>query len=184
MIIGAAVATIGLVGALVFYGTQSEYGVLFSDLKPADAQTIIEKLKTDGVKYQVSNGGTTISVPQERISELRLQVASSAFFRAGTLALTSSIKQVSGQPISHSRSTNQRAIEGELARQSKIWTRSNPPASTSPSPRIHLRRQSRTRQSFGHDSRPPGRELSRERTEAVTNLISSAVESLDRKTFP
>ena len=47
--ISAAVVTLGLIGAMVYYGSQSEYGVLFSDLKPADAQTIVEKLKAENV---------------------------------------------------------------------------------------------------------------------------------------
>src|SRR5689334_4620042 len=116
MIIGAAVATIALVGALVFYGTQPEYGVLFSDLKPADAQTIIEKLKTDGVKYQVSNGGTTISVPQERISELRLQVASSGVLSGGHVGFDIFDKASFGATDFTQQVNYQRAIEGELAK--------------------------------------------------------------------
>src|SRR3954471_24475553 len=82
-LVGAALATIALVGALIYYGSQPDYGVLFSDLKPADAQAIIEKMKASGVKYQVSNGETTISVPTERISELRLQMASSGVLSGG-----------------------------------------------------------------------------------------------------
>src|SRR3982750_3351024 len=82
-VIAAAVATIALVGALAYYGSQADYGVLFSDLKPADAQAIVEKLKAGGVKYQLASNGTTISVPSERISELRLQMASSGVLSGG-----------------------------------------------------------------------------------------------------
>ena len=56
--IGGAVGTLALIGALVYYGTQPNYGVLFTDLKPADAQSIVEKLKTANVAYSLSNGGT------------------------------------------------------------------------------------------------------------------------------
>src|SRR5262245_11324277 len=77
MFIGAVVATLGLIGAVVYYGTRPEYAVLFSDLKPADAQTIVEKLKTENVPYQLSAGGTMISVPAEQMTELRLKMASS-----------------------------------------------------------------------------------------------------------
>src|SRR5436190_17168525 len=81
--IGAVVATLGLIGALVYYGSQPDYGVLFSDLKPADAQSIVEKLKTANVPYSISNGGTTVSVPNEKISELRLQMASEGALSGG-----------------------------------------------------------------------------------------------------
>ncbi|MBD0327377.1 MAG: flagellar M-ring protein FliF, partial [Pyrinomonadaceae bacterium] len=74
-VVGAAVATLALTGSLVYYGSQPNYGVLFADLKPADAQAILEKLKSSNVPYKISNGGTTVSVPFERIAELRLQIA-------------------------------------------------------------------------------------------------------------
>jgi len=64
--IGGIVATLGMIGALVYYGTQPNYAVLFADLKPADAQSIVEKLKTANVPYSIANGGTTVLVPGER----------------------------------------------------------------------------------------------------------------------
>ena len=81
--IGSAVVTLGLIGAMIYYGSQPDYGVLFSDLKPADAQSIVEKLKAANVPYTVSNGGSTIQVPHERISELRLQMASEGALSGG-----------------------------------------------------------------------------------------------------
>ncbi|HEX3100464.1 MAG TPA: hypothetical protein VHQ01_01655, partial [Pyrinomonadaceae bacterium] len=65
--IGGAVGTLGLIGALVYYGTQPNYGVLFSGLKPTDAQSIVEKLKTANIPYAISDGETTVSVPSDRI---------------------------------------------------------------------------------------------------------------------
>src|SRR6185503_15900781 len=78
-----ALGTAALIGALVYYGSQPEYGVLFSDLKPADAQTIVEKLKTANVQYKLANNGTAVSVPSDRISELRLQMASAGVLTGG-----------------------------------------------------------------------------------------------------
>src|SRR5690242_1293917 len=83
VVIGGVLATFLLIGGIVFYGSQPDYAVLFGDLKPADAQAIVEKLKTAQVPFQLSNSGTTISVPGEQVSELRLQMASS-----GTLSST------------------------------------------------------------------------------------------------
>ena len=50
-VIAAAVGTLALLGALIYYGSQPEYAVLFSDLKPTDAQAIVEKLKASNVPY-------------------------------------------------------------------------------------------------------------------------------------
>src|SRR5438034_4072631 len=79
----AAGATIALVVALVVYGSQPEFAVLFSDMKPADAQTIVEKLKAENVAYKLTNNGTTVSVPADRVSELRLQTASTGALSGG-----------------------------------------------------------------------------------------------------
>src|ERR1044071_3442986 len=78
-----ALGTDALIGALVYYGSQPEYGVLFSDLKPADAQAIVEKLKTANVQYKLTNNGTAVSVPTDRVTELRLQMASSGALSGG-----------------------------------------------------------------------------------------------------
>src|ERR1043165_4037331 len=180
MVIVAAVATVALVGALVFYGTQPEYGVLFSDLKPADAQTIIEKLKADGVKYQVTNGGTTVSVPQERISELRLQMASSGFLSGGHVGFDIFDKTSFGATDFTQQVNYQRAIEGELAKtiEGMDEVESARVHITQPRESIFADKAQRAKASVMIRVRQ-GRELARERTEAITNLISSAVESLD-----
>src|SRR5258706_2703302 len=79
----AAGGTIALIAAIAIYGSQPEYGVLFSDLKPADAQTIVEKLKTANVQYKLTNNGTVVSVPSDRVAELRLQMASAGVLTGG-----------------------------------------------------------------------------------------------------
>src|SRR6266545_3807075 len=68
-VLTAAGGTIALIVALVVYGSQPEYAVLFSDLKPADAQTIVEKLKSKNVQYKLTNNGTAVSVPSEQLRE-------------------------------------------------------------------------------------------------------------------
>ena len=107
---------LGLLGAIVYYGSQPEYGVLFSDLKPADAQTIVEKLKAENVPYTLSNNGTTIQVPNERIAELRLQMASAGVLSGGHVGFDLFDKTSFGATDFAQQVNYRRAIEGELAK--------------------------------------------------------------------
>jgi len=178
--IGAALATIGLIFAVVYYGSQGEYGVLFSDLKPADAQTIVEKLKAQNVPYTLSNGGSTVLVPNERISELRLQMASSGALSGGHVGFDLFDKNSFGATDFAQRINFRRALEGELARtlegmdeienvrvhmtpkKESVFTEKEEGAKASVMLRVRQ-----------------GKELSSERTDAIVNLVASAIQGLD-----
>ena len=54
VVIGAALGTLALMGVLIMYGSQPEYAVLFHDLQPAAAPSIVEKLKTSKASNQIS----------------------------------------------------------------------------------------------------------------------------------
>jgi flagellar M-ring protein FliF len=179
-IIVASFATLALIGALIFYATRPEYAVLFSDLRPADAQAIIEKLKQSNVPYQVSNGGTTISVPAERLSELRLQIAASGVLSGGHVGFDLFDRNNFGATDFTQQVNYQRALEGELARTLEGMEEVE-------AARVHI---TRPRESLFTDKAErakasvmlrvrQGHELSRERTEAIVALVSSAVEGLD-----
>jgi flagellar M-ring protein FliF len=179
-LIGAVVSTIAVIGALVYFGSRPEYGVLFSDLKPADAQSIIDKLKSSNVPYKVTNGGTVISIPADKVPELRLEMASAGVISGGHVGFDIFDKSNFGATDFAQQVNYQRALEGELARTLEAMDEVE-------SARVHV---SRRRESVfvEKDERAKasvvlrirqGRELSRERTESVVNLLSSAVEGLD-----
>lgn len=177
----AAIATLGFIAALIIYGSQPEYGVLFSDLKPADAQTIVEKLKAANVPYTLSNNGTTVSVPSERVAEMRLQMASSGALSGGHVGFDLFDKNSFGATDFAQQVNYQRALEGELAKTIEGMDEIE-------YARVHL---TQARESIFADKKErakasvmvrvrQGRELSRERTEAISSLIASAIESLDQ----
>ena len=74
------VAALALTVVLVLVGfglwaNQESMGVLFSNLPPTDANRIVEELKKTNTKYELSTDQRTISVPEARVGELRLQFA-------------------------------------------------------------------------------------------------------------
>jgi len=179
VLLGGA-GTIALIGALVYYGAQPEYGVLFSDLKPADAQTIVEKLKTANVQYKLSNNGTVVSVPSDRVSELRLQMASNGALSGGHVGFDIFDRTSFGATDFTQQVNYQRAIEGELARtiEGMNEIESARVHITQPHESLYTEKTQRAKASVMVRMRQD-RALSRERTEAVVSLIASAVEGLD-----
>ena len=113
-IIGVAVLALGI-AALSMWATKPAYTPLFSGLSGSDANTIVEQLRTDGVAYELSDGGGTILVPQESVYDERLKAAAaglpssstSGYGLLDTMGVTSSEFQQSV--------TYKRALEGELA---------------------------------------------------------------------
>jgi len=180
MTIGAALATIGLLGALVYYSSQPDYGVLFSDLKPGDAQSVVEKLKAGSVPYSLTNGGTTISVPMDKIPELRLQMAGEGAISGGHVGFDLFDKTSFGATDFQQQVNFQRAIGGELSKtlegldeieaarvmitpkKESIFTEKEEGAKAAVTVRVRQ-----------------NKELSQERAQAIVSLVASSVEGLD-----
>ncbi|HET6975119.1 MAG TPA: flagellar basal-body MS-ring/collar protein FliF [Pyrinomonadaceae bacterium] len=176
----AGAGTIALMAVLIFYGSQPEYAVLFSDLKPADAQSIVDKLKSQNVPYKLSSSGTVVSVPSDRVSELRLQMASSGTLAGGHVGFDIFDRTSFGVTDFTQQVNYQRAIEGELGRtlEGMDEVESARVHVTQPHDSIYADKVERAKASVMLRMRQ-GRMLTRERTEAVVSLVASAVEGLD-----
>lgn len=177
---GAAAGTLGLLATLVYFGSQTEYGVLFSDLKNTDAQAIIEQLKASNVPYRLSGSGSTVSVPSERVPELRLQMASSNALTGGHVGFDIFDRANFGATDFSQKVNYQRALEGELARTLEGLDEVE-------TARVHI---TPSRESVFAEKKEKGkasvvlrmrqsRELARERTDAIVNLVASSAEGLD-----
>ena len=179
-VVTAAAATLGMIVALVFYGSQPEYGVLFSDLKTSDAQGIIDKLKAANVPYKLSQGGTMVSVPSDRVAEMRVQMAAAGALSGGHVGFDIFDRSSFGATDFAQKVNYQRAIAGELSRtlEGMDEVESARVHITPPRESVFTEKAERGKASVVLRMRQ-SRELSRERTEAVVNLISSAVEGLD-----
>ncbi len=178
--VGAAVVTLALTGWIIYYGSQGDYAVLFSDLKPADAQTIVEKLKAENTPYTLTNGGTTVSVPADRVSELRLQMASTGVLSGGHVGFDLFDKTSFGATDFAQQVNYRRAIEGELAKTLEGMDELE-------QARVHITPKKESVFSEKEEGAKAsvmvrvrqGKELSNERTESIVSLLSSSVEGLD-----
>lgn len=113
-IIGIAVLVLGAV-ALGSWLTRPTLTPLFSGLSAADASTIVEQLRSSNVQFELTNGGSTILVPESDVYSQRLAAAAAGMPSSSTggyallddMGVTTSEFQQSV--------TYKRALEGELA---------------------------------------------------------------------
>ncbi len=114
-IIGVAALVLGGVALASWLGKPS-YAPLFTGLAATDASSITDQLTTDGVPYQLTDGGATILVPQAKVYGERLKAASNGLpsSNEGGYSLLDKMGVTSSE--FQQDVTYKRAIEGELAK--------------------------------------------------------------------
>jgi flagellar M-ring protein FliF len=113
--VAAAVAVAALIGVAVWL-MRTEYQVLFSQLSETDAGAIVERLKQSKEPYRITQGGSAIEVPADRVHETRLALMSSGTPLAGGVGFEIFDRQGLGATEQSQRVSYQRALQGELAR--------------------------------------------------------------------
>src|SRR5438445_5258836 len=111
--------TVGvLVGVLVVsvVSTRENFTYLFTDLSADDAAAIAAKLKETKIPYRVEAGGTAVLVPEEKVHELRLDMAGQGLPRGGGVGFEIFDKSHLGATEFEQRIALRRALEGELSR--------------------------------------------------------------------
>lgn len=102
--------------AIYFLLLKKDYEVLFRDLRTADAATIVAELDKTKVPYRLSEGGTTILVPENLVDATRLSVMSQDLPLRGAVGFELFNKSDMGLTEFAQRINYQRALQGELAR--------------------------------------------------------------------
>lgn len=89
---------------------------LFTDLDPADASAIVQKLEAEGVPYEADASGRIVRVPQDQVDRLRLSLAGEGL-SGGIVGKEIFDKDSSFGRTSFELNVNYvRAVEGEVAR--------------------------------------------------------------------
>jgi flagellar M-ring protein FliF len=113
-VIGLAVLALGIV-ALVSWLSRPAYTPLFSGLSAADANAVVEQLRSSSVPYQLTDGGATVLVPEQDVYDQRLAAASAGLPTASSGGYTLLDKMGVTASEFQQSVTYKRAIEGELA---------------------------------------------------------------------
>src|SRR5262245_29324434 len=93
-----------------------DYALLVGDMDSETASSVVSRLKESKVSYQLSDGGRSVSVPVERLDELRMQFASGGLPSGGRLGFEIFDRPAFGTTEFLEHVNYRRALEGELAR--------------------------------------------------------------------
>lgn len=151
--------------------------ILFSGLEPRDASAVTQKLEALNIPYEVRLDGGTILVPADKVTSLRMQLASEGLPAAGVGYEIFDKTDTFGTTTFVQNLNRLRALEGELAR-------SISSLALIESARVHL--VIPERQVFARENQPPSASvvlktrdrLGRGQVTAIQHLVAAAVSGL------
>ena len=102
--------------AIVLWSQAPSYGLLFSGMGEKDVAEIVEVMDKQGIQYKVEAGSGAVTVPTDKVSEVRLKLAALGLPKSNSLGYELLDKD---QGFGSSKSVEmvrfQRALEGEIA---------------------------------------------------------------------
>ncbi len=110
---------LGTAAGFVFLMTwtgKSEFVPLYTNLDPEDAGIILGKLKEQKIPYQIASNGATLLIPEEKIYETRMQLASEGLPQGSGIGFEVFDNAKLGMTEFAQNVNYQRALQGELAR--------------------------------------------------------------------
>ena len=116
LFLGIFVIVFLILAAGYYLFLRTDYAILYTDLKPADASAIVAQLDAKGISHRLSDNGTTILVPTDEADNVRLAVAGSDIPMKGAVGFELFNKSDMGLTDFAQKINYQRALQGELAR--------------------------------------------------------------------
>lgn len=170
---------IALLWVMVYFVNRVDYQALYSDLDPTEAQSIVTRLQGLQVPFELSEDGRSVSVASERISEVRIQLASEGLPESGRVGFEIFDRTNFGLTNFQEQVNYQRALEGELAR--SIMTLSEVAAArvhlVMPKDSLYQSAEDQTKASVILKLRN-GRNLAASSVQGIVNVVASAVKGL------
>ncbi len=179
---GLGVAVVAVFFGLVFWINRPDYRVLYSNLTPEDANRVVKMLQADKVAYKLENGGSSITVPADKVYDLRLKVAGEGNLVGQGIGFEIFDQVKVGQTDFVQKINYQRALQGELSRTIAEFPNVE-------SARIHLviphrslfiEEQQKPSVSVVLKLRDSSKKLESKDVQAIVNLVVMAVEGLDK----
>ena len=180
--IGLGALLIAAVTGIIFFFTWAqspEYSAAFTDLKTEDAAAVVDYLKENNISYEIDDDGSTIRVPASQVHEVRLALASQGLPGEGAIGMELFDNANLGMTDFLQQVNYQRALEGELSRtiSSLKSVRSARVHIVIPQPTLFSEEEEPTTASIVVDLES-GQRLGQEQVQAISHLVSSAVEGL------
>jgi flagellar M-ring protein FliF len=116
LLVAAAAGLLATVIYLAVLITRPVYAPLFTDLEPGQAGKIAEELKNMKVPYRLEDQGKTIAVPEERVPDVRIELASKGVLADAGAGWELFDQQKFGVTDFEQQVNYQRALQEELRR--------------------------------------------------------------------
>jgi len=172
----------GLVGAIFVVGWVNDitYSTLYSNLDDSEAGDVISYLSENGIPYQLTDGGGTVSIPADEVYKTRISLASEGLPRSGSVGYSIFDKNNLGMTDFLLNLNFRRALEGELTR--TIMQLNEVLAArvhiVIPKDRLFIKDKKETTASVLLKLKSGG-SLSNRQISGITHLVASSVEGLN-----
>ena len=117
--VGIGLVMLGSILSLIlitYWAQRTEYGLLFGNLPETAANEVVQILQTENIGYQLKDGGSSVYVPQDMVSDLRLRFAGEGIVSDGSSGYEIFDQNTLGMTDFMQKLNLKRALEGELAR--------------------------------------------------------------------
>jgi len=152
--------------------------ILYSGLKPQDAQSMASRLAAKGIPYEISPDGGSLLVPSEKLDAARLETAAQGLPRNARLGFELfDTPNWAGSDFSE-KVNYQRALEGELERTLQTLNEVEAVRVHLVLPRESLFSEQEHVSKAAVIVKTKGGTLSREAQQAIPQLVASAVDGL------
>jgi flagellar M-ring protein FliF len=175
--IGLAALIAVLIG-VALWSREPDYRILYTNIPDKDGGEILQSLQQLNIPYKTDQAGT-ISVPANRVYDVRLQLAARGLPKSGDVGFELMDNQKFGVSQFTEQVNYQRAIEGELARSIETIQTVDKARVHLAMPRqtVFLRDQQKPTASVILTMRP-GRALDPSQVAGIVHLVSSSVPEL------
>jgi flagellar M-ring protein FliF len=112
----AAAAVIGGLALFSRWNHERDFRPLYSSLAPEDAAAVLAKVRENGSEFRLSDNGSVVLVPADRVAELRLAMAGAGLPKSGRIGFELFDKSTFGMSDFTEQVNYHRALEGELER--------------------------------------------------------------------
>ena len=167
-------------GSLIFWNSQPDYQVLFTNLSPEDAGEMLSKLKEKKIPFRLSQNGTALLVSKDQVYDTRLSLAAEGLPKGGGIGFEVFDRTNLGTTDFVQKLNYQRALQGELSRTIKQIKEIE-------QARVHIVTPKESL--FAEDQKKPtasvfvksrsGMTLSSYQVDGIVHLVASAVEGLE-----
>ena len=177
--LGGVALVIGALFSISLWVQKPDYQLLYTNLSDQDAAAVVDQLNTQNIPHQLTNQGRNVSVPSNKVHEIRLSLASQGLPAGTEVGLELFEDTPMGMTEFTQKLNFQRALQGELARTIKSLEAVE-------QARVHLAlpkeevfiKEKQVGKASVMVKLHPGRTLSQGQIQGIVHLVSSSVRNI------